>query len=61
MNCEDLLNLKTFCYRCKKITKFEDENYLITKKSKLLIKGYCANCKAKKSFLISHEINFYYP
>lgn len=60
MNYEDLLNLQTFCHRCKKHTKFEDETYIITKKYKLLIKGYCANCKAKKSFLIAHEINLEY-
>lgn len=58
MNYEDLLNLQTFCYRCKKITKFEDEKYIITKKDKLLVKGYCANCKVKKSFLTTREIYF---
>lgn len=51
MNYEDLFNLQTFCYRCKKLTKFEDETYFFTRKEKLLIKGYCANCKVKKSFL----------
>lgn len=58
INCEDLLNLQTFCYRCKKTTKFEDETYFITRKGKLLIKGYCVNCKVKKSFLTANEINF---
>lgn len=58
MNCEDLLNLQTFCYKCKKITKFEDETYIITKKDKLLIKGYCTNCKVKKFFVTEYEMNF---
>lgn len=58
MNCEDLLKLQTFCYKCKKNTKFEDETYIITKKDKLLIKGYCANCQVKKTFLTEYAINF---
>lgn len=58
MNCEDLLNLKTFCYKCQKLTQFEDEKYIITRKDKLLIKGYCSNCKVKKTFLTAVEMNF---
>lgn len=58
MEYEDIKNLQTYCRRCQKKTKFEDQKTLKKNNEKLLVTGYCSKCMIKKSCVIKYETNW---
>ena len=48
--------MNTYCFKCKKLTKYLNSKGFVTKNKKYLVKSTCAICKSKKSKFISKKM-----
>ena len=51
----DIINMKTYCLKCRKDTDNIDPKIFKTKNNKLLMQLKCSNCKKKKSTFVKEQ------
>ena len=51
----DIINLKTYCLKCKKDTENIDPKIFRTKNNRLLMQSKCSDCKNKKSRFVKEQ------
>ena len=51
----DIINMKTYCVKCKKDTDNIDPKMFRTKNNRLLMQSKCSVCKNKKSRFVKEQ------
>ena len=51
----DIMNMKTYCVKCKKDTENIDPNIFKTKNNRLIMQSKCSVCKNKKSRFVKEQ------
>ena len=51
----DIINMKTYCVKCKTNTDNIDSRIFRTKNNRLLMQSKCSNCKDKKSRFVKEQ------
>ena len=51
----DIINMKTYCVKCKKDTENIDPKIFKTKNNRLIMQSKCSVCKNKKSRFVKEQ------